>query len=81
MWEAHGNRQPTGDVGNCPLIQTLAKCRPMNSSIKCSKEKPSGNAGYGFPAQKIGATTLTEQWDPRQGSSWNHFVIEADVDE
>ena len=31
--------------------------------------------GYGFQL-KFGATTLTEQWDPRQGSSWNHFMME-----
>ena len=35
--------------------------------------------GYGFQ-QKFGATTLTEQWDPRQGSSWNHFMM-GQIDE
>ena len=30
--------------------------------------------GYGFQLQ-FGATTLTEQWDPRRGSSWNHFML------
>lgn len=35
--------------------------------------------GYGFQL-KYGATTLTEQWDPRQGSSWNHFMM-GQIDE
>lgn len=35
--------------------------------------------GYGFQALQ-GATTLTEQWDPRQGDSWNHFMM-GQVDE
>jgi homoserine trans-succinylase len=30
--------------------------------------------GYGFQIQ-FGATTLTEQWDPRKGNSWNHFMM------
>ena len=35
--------------------------------------------GHGFQL-KFGATTLTEQWDPRQGSSWNHFMM-GQIDE
>ena len=35
--------------------------------------------GYGFQI-KQGATTLTEQWDPRQGSSWNHLMM-GQIDE
>ena len=35
--------------------------------------------GYGFQL-KHGATTLTEQWDPRNGSSWNHFMM-GQIDE
>jgi hypothetical protein len=30
--------------------------------------------GYGFQIQ-FGLTTLTEQWDPRKGNSWNHFMM------
>ena len=30
--------------------------------------------GYGFQI-KFGLTTLTEQWDPRKGNSWNHFMM------
>lgn len=35
--------------------------------------------GYGFQL-KYNATTLTEQWDPRNGSSWNHFMM-GQIDE
>ena len=35
--------------------------------------------GYGFQV-KFGATTLTEQWDPREGTSWNHFMM-GQIDE
>ena len=35
--------------------------------------------GYGFQL-KYGATTLTEQWDPRNGTSWNHFMM-GQIDE
>ena len=35
--------------------------------------------GYGFQL-KYGATTLTEQWDPREGASWNHFMM-GQIDE
>ena len=34
---------------------------------------------YGFQL-KFGATTLTEQWDPRKGASWNHFML-GQIDE
>lgn len=30
--------------------------------------------GYGFQIA-LGVTTLTEQWDPRKGMSWNHFMM------
>jgi hypothetical protein len=35
--------------------------------------------GYGFQIAQ-GATTLTEQWDPRQGASENHFMM-GQIDE
>jgi hypothetical protein len=35
--------------------------------------------GYGFQL-KYGVTTLTEQWDPRKGNSWNHFMM-GQIDE
>jgi len=74
---AHGNRLTTGDVGNRYLFQTLAQ-NGMNELLYTMLnhyETP----GYGFQLQH-GATTLTEQWDPRQGSSWNHFMM-GQIDE
>ncbi|MGN0220519.1 MAG: family 78 glycoside hydrolase catalytic domain [Prevotella sp.] len=74
---AHGNHLTTGDVGNRYLFQTLAR-NGMNEllySMLNHYETP----GYGFQL-KYGATTLTEQWDPRQGASWNHFMM-GQIDE
>ena len=73
----HGDRLTTGDVGNRYLIQTLV-CNGQHELIYKMfnhEEAP----GYGFQL-KFGATTLTEQWDPRQGSSWNHFMM-GQIDE
>lgn len=73
----HGDRLTTGDVGNRYLIQTLA-CNGQHELIYKMfnhEEAP----GYGFQL-KFGATTLTEQWNPRQGSSWNHFMM-GQIDE
>lgn len=75
--EAHGNRLTTGDVGNRYLFQTLAKngLNELLYTMLNHYETP----GYGFQLRH-GATTLTEQWDPRQGSSWNHFMM-GQIDE
>lgn len=75
--KAHGNRLTTGDVGNRYLIQALAKygAHELIYTMFNHEEAP----GYGFQL-KFGATTLTEQWDPRQGSSWNHFMM-GQIDE
>lgn len=73
----HGDRLTTGDVGNRYLFQTLAR-NGLNEwmyRMHNHEEAP----GYGFQL-KFGATTLTEQWDPRQGSSWNHFMM-GQIDE
>lgn len=74
---AHGNRLTTGDVGNRYLIQTLVRAgeHELLYQMFNHEEAP----GYGFQL-KFGATTLTEQWDPRQGSSWNHFMM-GQIDE
>lgn len=75
--QAHGNRLTTGDVGNRYLFQTLAQ-NGMNNLLYTMLnhyETP----GYGFQLRH-GATTLTEQWDPRQGASWNHFMM-GQIDE
>ncbi len=75
--EAHGNRLTTGDVGNRYLIQTLARYGRHELIYKMFNHEDA--PGYGFQL-KFGATTLTEQWDPRQGSSWNHFMM-GQIDE
>ncbi|EIY87108.1 hypothetical protein HMPREF1074_01479 [Bacteroides xylanisolvens CL03T12C04] len=75
--EAHGNRLTTGDVGNRYLIQTLVRNGEHELIYKMFNHEEA--PGYGFQL-KFGATTLTEQWDPRQGSSWNHFMM-GQIDE
>ncbi len=75
--KAHGNRLTTGDVGNRYLIQTLARNGEDELVYKMFNHEDA--PGYGFQL-KFGATTLTEQWDPRQGSSWNHFMM-GQIDE
>ena len=75
--EAHGNRLTTGDVGNRYLFQTLAQ-NDLNELLYTMLNH-SETPGYGFQLRH-GATTLTEQWDPRQGSSWNHFMM-GQIDE
>lgn len=75
--EAHGNRLTTGDVGNRYLFQILARTGHNELLYKMLNHDEA--PGYGFQL-KFGATTLTEQWDPRQGSSWNHFMM-GQIDE
>ncbi len=74
---AHGDRLTTGDVGNRYLFRVLADNGENELLYKMLNhyEAP----GYGFQLLQ-GATTLTEQWDPRQGSSWNHFMM-GQIDE
>jgi hypothetical protein len=69
---AHGNRLTTGDVGNRYLFQALA----LNgeNELMYLMNDHDDTPGYGFQL-KFGATTLTEQWDPRKGASWNHFMM------
>lgn len=74
---AHGNRLTTGDVGNRYLFQTLAQ--NGHNELLYTMLNHYDTPGYGFQL-KHGATTLTEQWDPRQGSSWNHFMM-GQIDE
>ena len=75
--QAHGNRLTTGDVGNRYLFRTLADngYNRLLYDMLNHYETP----GYGFQLT-CGATTLTEQWDPRNGSSWNHFMM-GQIDE
>jgi hypothetical protein len=75
--EAHGNRLTTGEVGNRYMFQVLARngLNELMYKMHNHEETP----GYGFQL-KFGATTLTEQWDPRLGASWNHFML-GSIDE
>lgn len=75
--KTHGNRLTTGDIGNRYLFQTLAtnNLNELMYTLFNHDEAP----GYGFQL-KYGATTLTEQWDPREGASKNHFML-GQIDE
>lgn len=70
--EEKGYRLSTGDVGNRYLFQTLADngLNEVMYKMHNHREVP----GYGFQLQ-FGTTTLTELWDPRDGASWNHFMM------
>ena len=72
-----GNRLTTGDVGNRYLFQALA----LNgeNELMYLMHNHYDAPGYGFQI-KYGVTTLTEQWDPRKGASWNHFMM-GQIDE
>jgi len=74
---AHGNRLTTGDVGNRYLFRVLAD-NGLNDLL-CTMLDHDETPGYGFQIAH-GATTLTEQWDPREGSSENHFML-GQIDE
>lgn len=74
---AHGDRLTTGDVGNRYLFRVLAD--NGQGELLCKMLNHYETPGYGFQL-KQGATTLTEQWDPRQGSSENHFML-GQIDE
>ena len=70
--KAKGDRLTTGDVGNRYLFQALARNGENEMMYKMHNHYDS--PGYGFQI-KFGLTTLTEQWDPRKGNSWNHFMM------
>lgn len=75
--QQRGNRLTTGDVGNRYLFQALALNGENELMFLMNNHKDA--PGYGFQIQ-FGATTLTEQWDPRKGASWNHFMM-GQIDE
>ncbi|MEN2398997.1 glycoside hydrolase family 78 protein [Flavobacterium sp. MC2016-06] len=70
--KAKGDRLTTGDVGNRYLFQALARNGENETMYKMNNHYDA--PGYGFQI-KFGLTTLTEQWDPRKGNSWNHFMM------
>ncbi len=74
---AHGDRLSTGEVGNRYMFELLAN--EGHDEVLYRMHNHEDVPGYGFQL-KFGATTLTEQWDPRQGASWNHFMLGA-IDE
>jgi alpha-L-rhamnosidase len=67
-----GNRLTTGDVGNRYLYKALAD--NDKNDVMYAMHNHYDTPGYGFQI-KFGLTTLTEQWDPRKGNSWNHFMM------
>lgn len=75
--QKHGNKLTTGDVGNRYLFQTLAQngLNELMYTMHNHEDVP----GYGYQI-KFGATTLTEQWNPSFGTSWNHFMM-GQIDE
>jgi len=74
---AHGDRLTTGDVGNRFLF--LALVEEGEEELLYRMINHYDVPGYGYQI-KWGATTLTEQWDPVQGSSLNHFMM-GQIDE
>lgn len=70
--KARGNRLTSGDVGNRYLFQTLAT--NDRNDVMYDMNNHYEVPGYGFQIQ-LGVTTLTENWDPRKGASWNHFMM------
>ncbi|WP_163407958.1 glycoside hydrolase family 78 protein [Flavobacterium ajazii] len=70
--KAKGDRLTTGDVGNRYLFQALAQNGQNETMYKINNHYDA--PGYGFQI-KFGLTTLTEQWDPTKGNSYNHFMM------
>ncbi|GAB6010374.1 glycoside hydrolase family 78 protein [Dysgonomonas reticulitermitis] len=70
--EEKGWKLSTGDIGNRYLYGTLS----MNGfdEVMYRMHNHKDVPGYGFQIG-LGVTTLTEQWDPRKGHSWNHFMM------
>lgn len=75
--QKHGNRLTTGDVGNLYLFRALSQYD--KDSLLYLMINHYDLPGYGYQI-KQGATTLTEQWDPKQGASRNHFMM-GQIDE
>lgn len=68
----NGGKLSTGDVGNRYLFQAMA----MNGldAMVYDMHNHYDVPGYGYQV-KMGVTTLTEQWNPELGLSWNHFMM------
>jgi len=70
--KAHGDRLTTGDISNLYLFTALSNYHKDELLYKMLNHYDA--PGYGSQI-KYGATTLTEQWDPQYGASWNHFMM------
>ncbi len=70
--EEKGWKLSTGDIGNRYLFQALA--RNGRNDVMYRMHNHHDLPGYGYQV-KMGVTTLTEQWNPELGLSWNHFMM------
>ncbi len=69
---ARTNALTAGDVGFRYLVRALAD--GGHSEVLFDMNNQSERPGYGYQL-KQGATSLTEAWDARRGSSHNHFML------
>ncbi|MBR1687396.1 MAG: family 78 glycoside hydrolase catalytic domain [Prevotella sp.] len=69
---SHNDRLTTGDVGNRYLFGALVNNgqRELLYRMLNHYDVP----GYGYQIRQ-GHTTLTEQWNPENGASMNHFMM------
>lgn len=70
--QSRGNAITAGDVGYRYLLRALAD--GGRSDVIFAMNNQSEKPGYGYQL-KQGATSLTEAWDARRGSSQNHFML------
>jgi hypothetical protein len=68
----HGDKLTTGDVGTPYLFRVLMD--NGQEELLFTMLNHDGLPGYGYQIRQ-GMTTLTEQWDPSQGASRNHFML------
>jgi alpha-L-rhamnosidase len=69
---AHTNALTAGDVGYRYLLRALAD--GGRSDVIFDMNNLSDKPGYGYQL-KMGATSLTEAWNARRGSSQDHFML------
>ncbi len=69
---AHGNALTAGDVGYRYLLRALAD--GGRSDVVFEMNDQTNKPGYGYQLAK-GATSLTEAWNARPGSSQDHFML------
>lgn len=68
----HGDRLTTGDIGTMYLFRALINNSHAELLYKMLNHRDV--PGYGAQLAR-GMTTLTEQWNPDQGASRNHFML------